>query len=82
MFNEIDKNLFKQIFSHTLETLAIKLINTKIKEENQTIVNNINKNKEKIYKCNKKHNYAIQPRGRRNNLIDAINLILDFNKTN
>ena len=34
MFNEIDKNLFKQIFGHTLETLAIKLINTKNKEEN------------------------------------------------
>ena len=33
-FFEIDKKLFKQIFGHTLETLAIKLINTKNKEEN------------------------------------------------
>ena len=82
MSNEIDKKLFEQIFGHALETLAIKLINTKNKEENQTFVNNINKNKEKLYKYNKKHNYVIQPRGRRNNLIDAINLILHFNKTN
>ena len=29
--NEIDKKLFKQIFGHTLEALAIKLINTKNK---------------------------------------------------
>ena len=28
MSNEIDKKLFKQIFGHTLETLAYKLINT------------------------------------------------------
>ena len=28
MSNEIDKKLFKQIFGHTLETLANKLINT------------------------------------------------------
>ena len=45
--NIIDKKLFKQIFGHTFETLANKLINTTNKEENQIIVNNINKNKEK-----------------------------------
>ena len=46
--NEIDKKLFEQIFGHTLEKLAIKLINTKNKEENQIIVNNISKNFTKI----------------------------------
>ena len=50
MSNEIDKKLFKQIFAHTLETLANKLINTTSKEENQIIVNNIKENKEKLYK--------------------------------
>ena len=45
--NIIDKKLFKQIFGHTFETLANKLINITNKEENQIIVNNINKNKEK-----------------------------------
>ena len=48
--NEIDENLFEQVFVHTLETLANKLINTTNKEENQIIVNNIEKNKEKVYK--------------------------------
>ena len=44
-------------------------------------VNNINKNKEKLSEYNKKHNYVIQPINQRNNLIDAINLIIDFNET-
>ena len=50
MSNEIDKKLFEQIFGHTLIKLADKLINTTNKEENQIIVKNIEKNKEKIYK--------------------------------
>ena len=39
--NIIDKKLFKQIFGHTFETLANKLINTTNKKENQIIVKNI-----------------------------------------
>ena len=50
MSNEIDKKLFEQIFGHTLIELADKLINTTNKEENQILVKNINKNKDKIYK--------------------------------
>ena len=42
---QIVKKFFKQIFGHTLETLANKLINTTNKEGNQIIVKNINKNK-------------------------------------
>ena len=49
MSNIIDEKLFKQIFGNTFETLANKLINTTNKEENQIIVKNINKNKDKIY---------------------------------
>ena len=82
--NIIDKKLFKQIFGHTFETLANKLINTRNKEENQVIVNNINENKEKL--CEKDetdsfYDYVIQPSDQGNDLIEAINLILDFNKT-
>ena len=51
--NIIDKKIFKQIFGHAFETLANKLINTTNKEENQIIVNNINKNKEKLCKKEK-----------------------------
>ena len=61
MSNEIDEKLIKQIFGHTLETLAKKLINTKSKEQNQITVNNINKNKDKLYKEDDFCNYVIQP---------------------
>ena len=41
--NDIDENLFEEVFGHTSVTLANKLINTTNKEENQIIVNNIKK---------------------------------------
>ena len=63
--NIIDKKLFKQIFGHTFETLANKLINTTNKEENQIIVNNIEKNKDKLYEEEKtSYVYVIQPSDR------------------
>ena len=46
--NEIDEKLFEQIFGHTIETLANKLINKTNKEENQTIVNNTNKKRKNL----------------------------------
>ena len=75
--NIIDEKLFEQIFGLTLEALANKIINTTNKEENQITVNDIKKNKDKLYEkdeTNPLNNYVI-------NLIDAVNLILDFNKT-
>ena len=44
VFNDVDDNLFKEIFGHTSVKLADKLINTTSKEENQIIVNDIKKN--------------------------------------
>ena len=79
MSNEIDKKLFEQIFGRALETLANKLINTTNKEENQIIVKNISKNKDKLYK-EKMGDYVIQPSDRRIDLRDAIDLILNFNE--
>ena len=78
--NIIDKKIFKQICGHKFETLANKVINTTNKEENEIIVNNIKENKEKLYE-EKEDDYVIQPSDRLNNLIDAIDLILDFNET-
>ena len=75
--NVSDKNLYKQIFDHTLEILANKLIKTTNKEKNQIIINNINKNKEKLYEEDKTYcfyDYVIQPNSRPVNLIQAINL--------
>ena len=81
MSNKIDENLFEQIFGHTLIKLADKLINTTNKEENQIIVKNINKNKDKLYEQDDFSDWVIQPNDQRINLIDAIDLILNFNET-
>ena len=77
--NEIDENLFKQIFDHKFETLANKLINTTNKEENQIIVKNIEKNKDKLFKEDEFYNFVIQPQ-KRSDLKYTIDLILDFNE--
>ena len=75
MSNENEEKLFKQIFGNTLETLANKLINTTNKEENQIIVNNINKNKNKLYEKDDFRDWAIQSNDQRINSIYVIDLI-------
>ena len=63
MSNIIDEKLFQQIFGHKFETLANKLINTTNKEENQIIVKNIEKNKDKLFEMKDYSNeWAIQPK--------------------
>ena len=82
MSNEIDEDLFKQIFDHKFETLANKLINTTNKEENQIIVKNIEKNKDKLFEMkNYSNEWVVQPNSQCINLLDTIDLILDFNET-
>ena len=80
MSNEIDEKLFQQIFGQKLIKLADKLINKTNKEENQIIVKNIEKNKDKLFEMDKFNDWVIQPSDRRINLKDAIDLILDFNE--
>ena len=79
MSNDIDETLFEQILGHTLET-ASKLINTTNKEKNEIIVNNIKKNNDKLYEMDSFNDWVIQPNDQLINLIEAIKLILDFNK--
>ena len=43
LLNDIEEDLFKEIFGHTFVALADKLINTTSKEENQIIINDIKK---------------------------------------
>ena len=81
MSNNIDEKLFEQIFGHALIKLADKLINTTKKEENQIIVKNIDKNKDKLYKMKGRNDWVIQPNSRSVDLIDAYELILKFNET-
>ena len=81
--NIIDEELFSKIFGYTLEALASKLINTIDKEEYETIVESIKENEEKLDGVDETStfkNYVIRPNDKRNNLIDVINLILEFNE--
>ena len=81
MSHDIDGNLFEQIFGHTLIKLADKLINTTNKEENQIIIKNIEKNKDKLFEMKDYSNeWVIQPNSQRINLLNTIDLILDFNE--
>ena len=79
MSNEIDENLFEQIFGHTLETLANKLISRTNKEENQITVKNIDKNKGKLFKKYEFYNFVIQCQ-QSADLKYTIDLILGFNE--
>ena len=81
MSNEIGKKLFEQIFGHTLIKLTDKLINTINKEENQIIVNDIHKNKEKLLEMDDSNDWVIQPNNQRINLLYTVDLILNFNET-
>ena len=81
MSNDIDEELFEQIFGHTVIKLADKLINTTNKEENQIIVTNIDKDKEKVFEVDPFYDWVIQPNSQSVDLIDAYKLILKFNET-
>ena len=71
LLNIINEKLFEQIFGHTLIKLANKVINTTNKEENQIIINSINKNIDKLHEMDDDEWV---------DLYDAANLILDFNE--
>ena len=78
--NDVDKQLLEKIFGHTYVALADKLLNTTSKEENQIFINDIKKNKDKIYEQDDSSNYIIQPSYKRSDLTNAIDVILNFNE--
>ena len=80
MSNEIDEKLFEKIFGHTLIKLADKLINTTEKKENQVIVKNIEKSKDKLLEIDDLIDWVIQPNDQRINLLYTIKRILNFNE--
>ena len=81
VFNDVDDNLFKEIFGLTSVKLADKLINTTSKEENQMLVNDIEINRDKIFEQDKYSKPVIQPPHKRSDLLDTVKVILEFNKT-
>ena len=49
LLNDLDEQLFEKIFGYTFAALVDKLINTTDKEENQIIIDDIEKNRDKIF---------------------------------
>ena len=81
IFNDVDDNLFKEIFGFKSVELADKLINTTSKEENQMLVNDIEINRDKIFEQDKYSKPVIQPPHKRADLLDTVKVILEFNET-
>ena len=79
--NELDKQLFERIFGLKFTTSIDKLINTTSKEENQILINNIKKNEDKIFEQNEFNKFVIQSATKRGDLVNAVEVILEFNET-
>ena len=80
IFNDVDDNLFTEIFGFTYIELPDKLINTTSKEDNQMIIDNIEIKRYKIYE-EVYGQYVIQRPHKRTDLLDTVKVLLDFNKT-
>ena len=80
IFNDVDDNLFKEIFGHIFVKLAGKLLNTTSKEENQIIINDIEKNRDKIFEQDDFNNFVIKQGYKRGDLNDAVKVLLNFNE--
>ena len=76
IFNDVDDNLFKEIFGLTSVNLADKLINTTSKEENKMPVHDIEINREKIFEQDKYGKFVIYPPYKRSDLLDTVKAIL------
>ena len=81
IFNDVDDNLFKEIFGFTSVELADKLINTTSKAENQMLVNDIEINRDKIFEQYEFSKSVIEPAHKCDDLLDTVQTILKFNET-
>ena len=80
ILNDVDEQLFEKIFGHTFAALVDKLINTIGEEENKIIIDDIKKNRDKIYEQDESSKFVIEPTYKRGDLLDAIKIILEFNE--
>ena len=80
ILNDVDDNLFEEIFGVTSVKLADKLINTTSKEDNQMLVNDIEINRDKIFEQDKYGEFVIQPSYKRGDLLDTVKAILKFSE--
>ena len=75
----LTNNYLKKMFGHTFAALVNKL-NTIGEEENKIIIDDIEKNKDKIYEQDECSKFVIHPAHKRGDLLDAIKIILKFNE--
>ena len=80
ILNDLDEQLFEKIYFHTFAALVDKLMNTIGKEENKTIIDNIEKNKDKSYEQDEHSKFVIQATHKHGDLLDAIKIILNFSE--
>ena len=81
IFNDVDDNLFMEIFGCTFVKLTDKLIYATSKEENQMLINDIEKIKDKILEQDEYSKFVIQPAYKRGDLLNTVKIILKFNET-
>ena len=81
IFNDVDGNLFTEIFGLTSVKLADKLINVTSKKDNQMLIDHIEIKRDKIYEQDKYTKFVIEQSHKRDDLLDTVKVILEFNKT-
>ena len=72
--------LKKYLDLHQIKLLS-KLTNITSKGDNQMLVNDIEVNRDKIFKQDEYGKFVIQPAYKRGDLLDVVKIILKFNKT-
>ena len=80
IFNDVDGNLFTEIFGLTSVKLADKLISVTSKKDNQILIDHIEIKRDNIFE-QVYGQYVIQPPHKRTDLLDTVKVLLDFNKT-
>ena len=80
ILNNVDDDLFKEIFDFKSVELADKLINITSKEDTQMIIDHIETKKDTIFE-QKYSQFVIQPAYKRDDLLDAVKIVQYFNKT-
>ena len=80
ILNDVDDNLFTEIFCLSSLELGDKVINATSKEKNQVLIDLIEIKNDKIYE-QEYSKFVIQPAYKRGDLADTVKANLDFNKT-
>ena len=79
--NDVNDNLFKEIFGFTSVELVDTLINVTSKKDNQMLIDHIEIKMDKSYEQEKYSKFVIQPSHKRDDLLNTVKVILEFNKT-